>query len=96
MIDDIRRAESGAIDAAKNASSLDALRTIESDALGKKGTLAGFKSRLGLLDAVEERKQMGQVLNEATAAGGGGDRRPSRRPGGRRPRRLSSPASAST
>jgi phenylalanyl-tRNA synthetase alpha chain len=68
MIDDIRRAEAGAIDAAKNASSLDALRAIESDTLGKKGVLAGFKSRLGTLSSVEERKQMGQVLNEATAA----------------------------
>jgi phenylalanyl-tRNA synthetase alpha chain len=68
MIDDIRRAEAGAIDAAKNATSLDALREIESEALGKKGALAGFKSRLGALASVDERKQMGQVLNEATAS----------------------------
>jgi len=68
MIDDIRRAEAAAIDAATHASSLDALREIESDALGKKGVLAGFKSRLGSLATVDERRDTGQVLNEATAA----------------------------
>src|SRR4051794_38160356 len=68
MIDDIRRAEAAAIDAAATASSLDALRQIEIDALGKKGVLAGFKSRLGSVPSVDERKHIGQVLNEATAS----------------------------
>src|SRR3954466_338672 len=68
MIDDIRRAEAAAIDAAATASSLDALRQIEIDALGKKGVLAGFKSSLGSVPSVDERKHIGQVLNEATAS----------------------------
>jgi phenylalanyl-tRNA synthetase alpha chain len=48
------------------AASLDDLRAAGTESLGKKGALAGFKAKLGGLDA-DARREVGQALNAATA-----------------------------
>ena len=67
MIDDIRAAAATAVTALHAADSLDVLRAAETELLGKKGPLAQFKTRLGSLATVEEKRQVGQVLNEVMA-----------------------------
>lgn len=64
MIDEIEAHEQQAATTIAAATSLDQLRTLETDVLGKKSALTGFKKRVGQLDA-EERKLVGQRVNEA-------------------------------
>ena len=64
MIADIRAAASAAVAALTATDSLDGLRTAETDLLGKRGPLAQFKARLGALATVEEKREVGRVLNE--------------------------------
>jgi phenylalanyl-tRNA synthetase alpha chain len=49
------------------ATSLDALRSLGSELLGKKGPLAGFKAKLGGLDP-DARRDAGQAVNAAMTA----------------------------
>jgi phenylalanyl-tRNA synthetase alpha chain len=64
MLQDIARiADAGAARLA-TATSLDELRSFESELLGKRGELGSLKAKLGGLDP-EERRTVGQALNDA-------------------------------
>jgi phenylalanyl-tRNA synthetase alpha chain len=67
MIDQIRVAREGAMARLAAATTSDAVRAVEQEVLGKKGTLTDLKSGLGKLATIEEKKAAGQALNEATA-----------------------------
>ena len=67
MIDEIRAIEADATGQIESASSLDEVRTLETDLLGKRSPLAGLKKRLGGLDA-DGRRAAGQAMNAAQAA----------------------------
>jgi phenylalanyl-tRNA synthetase alpha chain len=69
MIDDVRAARDAAVERLATAATLDELQALQSELLGKKGALAGFKQRLGGLD-VDERRRVGQAVNDALAAVG--------------------------
>jgi phenylalanyl-tRNA synthetase alpha chain len=64
MIDDITRISDAAPATVLAATTLDELRVVESDLLGKKGSLAELKKGLGALDA-EGRREVGASLNVA-------------------------------
>jgi phenylalanyl-tRNA synthetase alpha chain len=49
------------------AATVDALDALDAELLGKKGAFAGFKTQLGGLASVDERKAAGQALNAASA-----------------------------
>lgn len=66
MIDEIQGIARAAEQQAQTASSLDHLRSIETDVLGKRSPLTELKKRMGDLDA-EQRKTIGQALNQARA-----------------------------
>ncbi len=68
MIDDVHAARAVALEAIATAGDLEALAALDAELLGKKGTFTTFKSRLGTLGTVEEKKAGGQALNEATAS----------------------------
>jgi phenylalanyl-tRNA synthetase alpha chain len=68
LIDDISRARDAALAPIVQATSLDAIRSLGSELLGKKGALAVLKTQLGSLATVDEKKAAGQALNEATTA----------------------------
>ena len=67
MIDDLRRLTDDARARVATVSTLDELRSVEADLLGKKGALPGFKRQLGALDP-EPRRAAGLALNDAQAA----------------------------
>ena len=71
------------------------MRALETELLGKKSPLNGFKKTLGGLDP-EERRTVGQALNEAREVSRRGPRRAPHRAGRRRAARSSSRPSAST
>ncbi|MGB8861224.1 MAG: phenylalanine--tRNA ligase subunit alpha [Ilumatobacteraceae bacterium] len=70
MIDQIRAARDGALTRLAAATSSDDVRAIEQEVLGKRGALTDLKAGLGKLATVEEKKDAGRALNEATAAVG--------------------------
>ena len=65
MIDDIRAARDAALVQVEQAGSLDEIRALDTQLLGKAGPLAAFKKQLGTLGTVEEKKAAGQAVNEA-------------------------------
>ncbi len=67
MIDAVRSAHDAAIVRVGEATTIDALRSIDVEMLGKKGALAILKTRLGSLP-VDERKTVGQAINTAVGA----------------------------
>jgi phenylalanyl-tRNA synthetase alpha chain len=67
MIDDVRSAEKRGLEALAAASTLDELKAVESEVFGKKSEINAFRRRLGELDD-EQRRQVGQAVNEARAA----------------------------
>jgi phenylalanyl-tRNA synthetase alpha chain len=67
LIDDIRAASTTAVASFAAAPSIETLRAAETEQLGKRGPLAQFKARLGALDTVEAKRDVGRILNEATA-----------------------------
>jgi len=69
MIAAVLAVRDDAVERARGASSLDELAALQAELLGKKGALAGFKQRLGTVDA-DERKAAGQAVNDALAAVG--------------------------
>ncbi len=76
MIEEVRRAVQAALDRVGNASTSDEVRALEAELLGKRGPFATFKTGLGALATVEEKKAAGQAVNDAiTAVGDGLDRR---------------------
>ena len=68
MIDDIRAARDAALADVAAAVTLDELRRLDTELLGKHGPLAAFKRRLGALATADEKKAAGQAVNEALAA----------------------------
>jgi phenylalanyl-tRNA synthetase alpha chain len=66
MIDDVRAAEAAAVARLASVGSLAEARALEAELLGKKGPFAEFKTRLGSLPTVDEKKAVGQAVNEAT------------------------------
>ncbi len=63
MIDDLRRIEADAPARIAGADTIEDLRTIESELLGRKGELTLLKKQMGALDP-QERRSAGSVLNE--------------------------------
>jgi phenylalanyl-tRNA synthetase alpha chain len=68
VIDDIRAARDAALAQVDAADSLESVTALDTRLLGKKGSLAHLKSRLGSLDTVEEKKAAGRAVNEAMQA----------------------------
>src|SRR5690606_31612103 len=65
---DIRAARDAALVQVEQAHSLDEIRTLDTQLLGKSGPLATFKKQLGSLATVDEKKAAGQAVNEAMQA----------------------------
>ena len=68
MIVDINAARAAAEQSIANAATIDELRQLDTELLGKKGPLALLKNGLGKLATVDEKKAAGQALNEAMSA----------------------------
>lgn len=68
MIREIRDLQSDAAVRIEAAESVESLRSVDAEYLGKKGALTVLKSRLSALSSAEEKKAAGQALNEAVQA----------------------------
>jgi phenylalanyl-tRNA synthetase alpha chain len=68
MIDDISSARDAALAAVRDTATVEALDAATSEHLGKRGPLSLLKAKLGSLPTVDEKKAMGQALNEAMSA----------------------------
>ncbi|MEY4339966.1 MAG: phenylalanyl-tRNA synthetase alpha chain, partial [Actinomycetota bacterium] len=68
MIDDVRAAATAAVARVSEVTTAAEARALEIELLGKRGPFAEFKTRLGALATVDEKKAAGQALNEATNA----------------------------
>ncbi|MEY3566207.1 MAG: phenylalanyl-tRNA synthetase alpha chain [Actinomycetota bacterium] len=68
MIEAIDAARSAAEARIAAASTVDELRALDTELLGKKSALADVKAGLGKLATVEEKKSAGQAVNEAMTA----------------------------
>jgi phenylalanyl-tRNA synthetase alpha chain len=68
MIAEITAARTAAEQSIAAASTLDEIRILDTDLLGKKSPLALLKTGLGKLTTVDEKKAAGQALNEAMVA----------------------------
>ena len=68
LIDDIHAARDAALERIAAATTLEEVTALDAQLLGKRGPLAQLKTQLGGLATVDERKQAGQALNEATGA----------------------------
>ena len=68
MISEITAARTAAEQSIAAASTLDELRVLDTELLGKKSPLALLKTGLGKLSTVDEKKAAGQALNEAMLA----------------------------
>jgi len=68
MIVDINAARAAAEQSIANAATIDELRQLDTELLGKKSPLALVKNGLGKLATVDEKKVAGQALNEAMSA----------------------------
>ncbi len=66
LISEIERTGAEVAARFRSAASLDALRSLGAELLGKRGELAGFKARLGALDP-DARRSAGQAVNAATS-----------------------------
>jgi phenylalanyl-tRNA synthetase alpha chain len=66
MLDDIARIADAGADRLATVTSLDELRSLESDLLGKRSDLSSFKAKLGGLDP-DGRRNAGRALNAARA-----------------------------
>ncbi len=68
MIEEVNRAADEALARIGRAATADEVRSLESELLGKRGPFATFKTGLGGLATVEQKKAAGQAVNEATTA----------------------------
>lgn len=69
LVADVRAAHDAALAEAGAVTTLDELRAVDAQVLGKKGLLATLKTRLGSLP-VDDRKTVGQAINAALVAVG--------------------------
>jgi phenylalanyl-tRNA synthetase alpha chain len=67
MIEQVSAARQAALAQVESASTAESVRAIESELLGKRGPFAVFKTGLGALATVDDKKAAGQSLNEATS-----------------------------
>ncbi len=67
MTDDLARTRDDGLAAIAATGSVDELRTVEADVLGKRGPLARAKANLGSLPPAD-RREAGRAVNEATTA----------------------------
>ncbi len=76
MIEEVKQAGDAALTRINEATTADEVRALEAELLGKRGPFATFKTGLGSLATVDEKKAAGQAVNEATTAVAAGlDRR---------------------
>jgi phenylalanyl-tRNA synthetase alpha chain len=68
MLEAVNAARDEALDRVAAATSLDEIVALDSELLSKRGVFAGFKSSLGGLASVDDKKVAGQALNAASAA----------------------------
>ena len=68
MIEEVKRAGEAALDRIGQAATADEVRALETELLGKRGPFATFKTGLGALATVDEKRAAGQAVNEATVA----------------------------
>jgi phenylalanyl-tRNA synthetase alpha chain len=68
MIEEVKRAADDALVRIGQAVTAEDVRVLEAELLGKRGPFATFKTGLGGLATVEEKKAAGQAVNEATSA----------------------------
>jgi phenylalanyl-tRNA synthetase alpha chain len=64
MLDEIARIQADATPRIAGVGSLEDLRALDAELLGKKGRLSGLKARLGALDA-DQRREVGAAINAA-------------------------------
>ncbi len=67
MIEEVHQAQSAALGRIAAVQTLDDLRAVDAEVLGKRGPLAMLKAALGGLP-VDDRKTMGQAINQAVTA----------------------------
>jgi phenylalanyl-tRNA synthetase alpha chain len=68
MIEEVQRAREAALARIAEAATAGDVRALEAELLGKRGPFATFKTGLGALATVEEKRAAGQAVNEATTA----------------------------
>src|SRR6476646_9562733 len=68
MIEEVKRAAEAAIERVAAANTADEVRALDTELLGKRGPFATFKTGLGALPTVDEKRAAGQAVNEATTA----------------------------
>jgi phenylalanyl-tRNA synthetase alpha chain len=66
MLDTVTAARDEALERIAAAATLDDIVALDSELLSKRGVFAGFKTALGSLATVDDKKQAGQALNAAT------------------------------
>ncbi|MEP7204381.1 MAG: phenylalanine--tRNA ligase subunit alpha [Ilumatobacteraceae bacterium] len=67
-MEEVERASQAALDRVEQAETADEVRALEAELLGKRGPFAAFKTSLGSLGTVDEKRAAGQAVNEATNA----------------------------
>jgi phenylalanyl-tRNA synthetase alpha chain len=68
MIEEVKLAGEAALARIDEATTADEVRALEAELLGKRGPFATFKTGLGALSTVDEKRAAGQAVNEATTA----------------------------
>ncbi|MFM2073150.1 MAG: phenylalanyl-tRNA synthetase alpha chain [Actinomycetota bacterium] len=68
MLEELNSTRDAALRRIDAADSLGEIEALDAEFLGKKGAFAAFKSTLGALTTVDEKKAAGHALNSATAA----------------------------
>jgi phenylalanyl-tRNA synthetase alpha chain len=68
MIEAVKATGDAALARVGQASTAEEVRALEAELLGKRGPFATFKTGLGALATVDEKRAAGQAVNEATAA----------------------------
>lgn len=68
MIQEVKAAAGSALERVAAASTAEEVRALEAELLGKRGPFATFKTGLGALSTVDEKRAAGQALNDATTS----------------------------
>jgi phenylalanyl-tRNA synthetase alpha chain len=68
MIEEVKMMAEAALERVSAAATADEVRALEAELLGKRGPFATFKTGLGALPTVDEKRAAGQALNDATTA----------------------------
>src|SRR3954464_8723419 len=69
MIEEVKRAVDDAMARVAEANTADDVRVLEAELLGKRGPFAMFKTGLGGLATIDEKRAAGQAGNEGRTAG---------------------------